>query len=269
MEKNTTTLKRNGDVKKMNNVIIGDIHSSANELQKIIDHFGIKDHKYTIVSDSFDRGTDGVEVWKIIQKNNIKGVLSNHELKMLDYLEGRRDNLPAHYFQFLNRFSNEYNLQELIDYVKSLPLIIKLDDNGLVVHGGILPHDPWKEDLSANVYGRFDPNKPMPKNIDSSQCWWNIYKEDTPVVYYGHITCPDIRIKYGRSGKPNSYGLDTSACHGNMLTSICHETGEIFQVKSKDYFSKVKTFDNTPKRCIVEYNMKARTKWLDSQSKMY
>lgn len=244
----------------MNNVIIGDLHGCGYELEEVIRHF--PGHNYIAVGDLFDRSSNGVKVWELIHEYNINSCLGNHEHKVYKYLTGERDHLPSHYFYFLNKFVERYSLDDLVSFIESLPLIIKLDDKSLVTHGGVVLYDPWKEDVSANVYGSYDPNKKMPRYSDGADDWWNSYNKDVR-VYFGHITSRDIRIKN------NTFGLDTSACHGNMLTSICHETGEIFQVKSKDYFSKVKTFDNTPKRCIIEYNMKARTKWLDTQSKMF
>lgn len=215
----------------MNRVIIGDIHSCADELQQIINHF--PDCEYIAVGDLFDRGRRGMEVWNLIHKHNIKCCLGNHELKLLNFLTGKRDWVSPHYHVFINAFKKEKKIEELIEFLESLPLIIKLDEESLVTHGGIDIINPWREDVSANVYGKFNPEKPMPKG-DVKNGWWNFYKGEVK-VYYGHISFDEPKIL------GNSVGLDTAACHGNFLTSICHETGEIFSVKSKEnYFEKLK-----------------------------
>ncbi len=208
----------------MNRIIIGDIHSCSDELQQIINHF--PDCEYIAVGDLFDRGRSGMEVWNLIHKYNIKSCLGNHELKLLNFLTGKRDYISPHYHVFINAFKKEKKISELIEFLEKLPLIIELDENSLVTHAAVDLYNPWREDVSINVYGRYEKKK--------IEQWWNLYNGEVK-VYYGHVSFdkPQIGI--------NSIGLDTAACHGNALTSICHETGEIFSVKSKeDYFGKLK-----------------------------
>jgi hypothetical protein len=208
----------------MNRVIIGDIHSCAGELQQIINHF--PNCEYIAVGDLFDRGRRGMEVWNLIHKHNIKCCLGNHELKLLNFLTGKRDYISPHYHVFINAFKKEKKISELIEFLESLPLIIKLDETSLVTHAAVDLYNPWREDVSINVYGRYEKKK--------IEQWWNLYKGEVK-VYYGHVSFNSPKVI------GNSVGLDTAACHGNALTSICHETGEIFSVKSKeDYFGKLK-----------------------------
>lgn len=219
-----------------NRIIIGDIHSCATELKAIIEHF--PDCEYIAVGDLFDRGRKGMEVWDLIHEFDIKACLGNHELKLLNYLTGKRNWLPRHYQVFLADFRNRFEDEKLIKYLESLPLTIKLDDKALVAHGGIAMDDPWREDVSSNVYGAFDPNLKMPRG-DASGAWWNKYDGDV-LVYYGHITFPEIKICRNSKGMLNSIGLDTGACHGQKLSAICYETGACFSVESeRDYFGEL------------------------------
>ena len=214
-----------------NRVIIGDIHSCARELQLIIDHF--PNCKYIAVGDLFDRGRRGMDVWNLIHQYEIQCCLGNHELKLLNFLTGKRDWVSPHYHIFIDAFKKEKPISELIEFLQKLPLIIPLDESSLVTHGGIDIKNPWREDVSANVYGKFDAKKPMPKGDNKLDGWWNHYKGNVK-VYYGHISFHEPKIL------PNSVGLDTAACHGNKLTAICHETGEIFSAASKrNYFEEL------------------------------
>lgn len=238
---------------KMPKIIIGDIHNCADELQKIIKwNPGCR---YIAVGDLFDRGVNGVKVWELINEYSIESTRGNHEQKMIDYFEGRRDYLPHHYYQFLNRFSEVYKLEDLYEFIRNLPLIIKLDDNSLVTHGGIDLENPWNPNLSTNVYGRLDPEKRVPRDIDSEECWWNQYSKRT-LVYYGHVVGDSIRYRNGMLNSTNSVGLDTGACHGGYLSAICHETKKTTVVKSKNYYAEVKGRKIEPSKDVVEFRQR-------------
>ena len=238
------------ELSNMNRIIIGDVHNCADELRQII----LRNPKceYICVGDLFDRGTNGVKVWELIHKHSIKCTRGNHEQKMIDYFEGRKDYLPHHYYQFLNRFSEVYKLEDLYEFIRNLPLIIKLDESSLVTHGGIDLENPWNPNLSANVYGRWDPNKKVPRDIDSEECWWNLYSHKT-LVYYGHVVADTIRYRNGLLEHTNSVGLDTGAVHGGHLSAICHETKQTTVIKSKNYYAEVKGQKIEPSRTVVEF----------------
>lgn len=212
-----------------NRVIIGDIHSCSRELQLIIDHF--PDHEFIAVGDLFDRGRRGMEVWDLIHRYQIDCCMGNHELKLLNFLTGKRDYVSPHYHIFIDQFKKEKPIGELIEFLQKLPLIIRLDESSLVTHAAVNLDDPWKEDVSINVYGRYGKKK-VP-SFDSPESWWNKYDKEVK-VYYGHISFHNPKIKL------NSIGLDTAACMGNKLTAINHETGEIFSATSKrNYFEEL------------------------------
>lgn len=230
-------------------LIFSDCHGAGKELEELIRPFV---ETYNIISggDNFDRSFDGIKVWELIQKYNILSVRGNHEQKILDYLEGRRDHAPRHYYYFLNEFSKQYNLQDLVDWLKNLPLIIKINDNTLVAHGGIVPHNPWQEDISANVYGRYN----------NSKNWYEKYKGEVTVIF-GHKVFPTPFYMRNHRGYISSIGIDTGAVHGGKLTGveIIGDTVKIHQVQSKDYYSKMKQMNVYPNKEVLKFHEKIRT----------
>lgn len=218
--------------------IFTDVHGCGKELEKLLIPFRNVD-LYSL-GDNFDRAFDGVKVYEILKKYNVKCIRGNHEQKMLDYLEGRRNWLPKHYYYFLHEFSKKYKIVDLIDFIHQMKLLIPLD-NYILTHGGIDLGNPYAENVSCNIYGRFDPTKPMPANSDSKTDWWNIYDGD-PIVVYGHITHNDVLIKYNSRGKINSIGLDTAGCHGNKLTGMSIQNGDtkFHSIKTDDYYNQMK-----------------------------
>lgn len=228
-------------------IIVGDIHSCANELEQIIKSNPNK--QIISCGDTFDRGELGVKVWELIHEYNIKAVLGNHEYKLLQYLKGERDHLPWYYYVFLNNFVKKYDLNVLVNYLENLPLILPIDSNSLVTHGAVILDSPWTEDLFTNVFGRYPETSPVPENPKDG--WWKLYDaKEGPFVYYGHVCFhkPNIR--------KNSLGLDTGACHGFGLTYHDTETKETITIQSKDYFSILKSNTKVklePDKIIVDY----------------
>jgi hypothetical protein len=218
-------------------LIIGDVHGCGSELNQLIESYKTN-HIIILVGDMFDRGLEGLLVWSLIKEHNMICIRGNHEEKMLKYLKGERQDVPAHYHYFLNNFSKKYKISDLVEFLESLPLIYKIDENHIVAHGGVLTTMPLEEDLSANVYGKHKLNKYSQK-FESNERWSDHYKEEV-VVYYGHIARNNVVTGKSYSNKINSYCLDTAACHGGNLTAIEHSTKNIYQVKSRDYFTEFK-----------------------------
>lgn len=238
----------------MLNFVFGDAHGTGYELEKLIEPVAAT-HNIISVGDLFDRAPNGVKVWELIKKYNIKSVMGNHESKMLDFLTGKRDYLGMGYYNFLNKFSLVYNLQDLVNYLKSLPKILKITDNCIVTHAAVNLDNPFKEDKNINCFGRY-PEQAF--NKDRKE-WQEKYKKEV-LVLFGHVASKEILVGYSKTGKINSIGLDTSACHGGKLTGYSVEENKIISVKSReDYFTNLKGFRTEPNKLVKEYIKNAKT----------
>lgn len=211
-------------------IIVGDVHSCGYELEKII--HDNKGERVLLCGDLFDRGFDGVKVWELINEFNLEATLGNHELKMLEFLNGKRQHLPSHYCYFLNSYIQKYKLEDLVAFLEKMPLIIKINESSLLTHASVVIDDPFMPNVSANVYGRHDKHDRL-KNMDRTE-WLDHYHKDV-FVYYGHKVFPKPHFT------KNTLGLDTGACHGFGLSYVNTETKSVKTIPSKDYFKQLKS----------------------------
>jgi serine/threonine protein phosphatase 1 len=229
----------------MKHYVIGDVHGCGEELRALIGKIGPKSaDKIILVGDVFDRARHGHLVYDLIRTYDMDVLLGNHELKMLNYLEGRRSWVPPHYTWALNNlYDHSISMGLIHGFLKALPLIKQYAAHEgaggfLVAHAGVNPADPACEDLSYNVYGKLKADAPMPRPApgDGQKYWWDDYT-GPKTVYYGHLVTHDNLPRFRKIldeplDRVVSVGLDTAVCHGGPLTAICVETGEVFQHRS-------------------------------------
>jgi hypothetical protein len=227
--------------------IFTDVHGCGGELEALLKENA--DCDIISLGDNFDRAFDGVRVWELIKEYNVTCILGNHELKILQYLTGRKSWLPKHYYQFLNEFAKKYDIAELVNSIERMPWLITDIIGGkdfIFTHGGINLESPRIPNLSCNVYGNFDPNLPKPQTAGKDDDWWNFY-DGNDIVVYGHISDKEPRLRTNPDLVVNSIGLDTAACTGNCLTGmrINSENGDVTfsKIRSRNYFSIMRTMD--------------------------
>lgn len=223
----------------MSTWVISDVHGCGLELQELLGIIKgcISNAKIYAVGDLFDRAPYPELVWQLIHDYDIQCVMGNHEKKLYDFLIGKRDNVPLHYHYAINKLVKIIDRDQLINFLENLPITRTINTNKrkwILAHAGVNPHDPYDEDLSANVYGFW---KPKP--------WFNLYNclehYDQPGVVYGHIACGEYPKIISHDAVVSSVGIDTSCCRGGWLTAYCLETNRWLRVKSpKDYFSELR-----------------------------
>ncbi len=234
----------------MNTWIIGDVHSCGIELGNLIDqiNYSYKDNQFMLAGDCLDRGKHAFMVWQLIKEYNIQVCLGNHEEKIIQYLSGKRDYLPKHYYCALNDLiESGVKVQDLYNWLISLPLLIGLEKNNkkfIITHAGVNLEDPYKEDKPANVYANLSPEIPMPRPLEHEEdkYWWDYYDKE-PMVIYGHLVTHDFlpRIRRNFNKNVNSIGIDTGIVHGNALTAYNLEKGIVVQYSSGiDWFAELK-----------------------------
>ncbi len=225
---------------------VTDLHGCGSEFQALINPF-LKTHKIYALGDLFDRSFEGLKVWETINQCGVCCLAGNHDLKLLAYITGKREHIPKHYVYFLNEFSKKYNLEDLVTFLKNLPLTIKLDDQHLAVHAAIDIYNPFREDKDINAYGR----------LANTVRWYHLYKKIAPVIVYGHEVWRNkgVRFGYSKLGHINSIGLDTGAAHGQRLTGLEIVDGKykFHEVPSKDYYIKMKSLNIEPNYTVLNF----------------
>lgn len=124
----------------MKYAIISDIHSNLEAFQKVID--AIKEEKvdkYLFVGDVVGYGANPLECISKLKKLGCIGVAGNHDWGVLDLIS-------LEYFNSYARKAVEWTVEKLSkkdkEFLKSLPLIKKIDDITLV-HSTLLNPENW------------------------------------------------------------------------------------------------------------------------------
>jgi len=225
----------------MDTIIIGDIHGCLTEFDEILK---LADHKspnvrIICVGDFIDRGPDSLGVVRRAKELKLEGVRANHEDRLFKWLDNKKSRYQNCYSQF-----NEDD----INYLKSLPYYIKLDDL-LIVHAGIKPNisleQQKRDDLINLRYTDENRNFISLRKIDklgiqaTNAKFWTEFGPFKTNVIYGHNVYSLSEIKLDKYDDGYScYGIDTGCCFGGFLTAINWSTKELIQVKAKEVYYK-------------------------------
>lgn len=173
--------------------VISDIHGNTKRLESILKQINLKsDDTLFILGDVIDRYPDGIRLLRRFMKMpNVKMLLGNHEYMMIDALKSQEEKTrpynkwnydPEIYrwyrnggevtHQYLKHIRKDLR-QEVIDYIKSLPLNIDIEVNGTkykLVHGSPVENYDiyWNKNSYSReefaVWERWDPTAPVPED---------------------------------------------------------------------------------------------------------
>jgi bis(5'-nucleosyl)-tetraphosphatase (symmetrical) len=124
-------------------IVIGDVHGCLDELDELIRLVGYPEagDRLTFVGDLVDRGPDSIGVIRRVQEMDANCVMGNHDEWYVRYAKYERAggknpmSKPPHKTALYALMS-----EGDIDYLSSLPLTYRLDENLIVVHAGLAPN---------------------------------------------------------------------------------------------------------------------------------
>ena len=187
--------------------LLSDIHGNERRFNSILSQIDLKqsDTLY-VLGDVIDRHPGGIRLLRrIMAMPNAKMLLGNHEYMMLRALgQPYDDNIDtgtalAHWYRNGGKVTHDHLKrlrktlrQEILDYVRSLPLEMDLQLNGKqwkLVHGGPVEsfdHDPkYFGPVHYAVWKRWDLNDTWPENC-------NMIFGHTPTRHYRDIAPMEI-----------------------------------------------------------------------------
>lgn len=127
--------------------LCSDIHGHYTELMNFLDSrkFADSDFLY-LLGDSIDRGKENLEMVELMKSKNVRAIAGNHELALLDFVDGRIDSdaiirKGGYWFTLLD----ENARQAVAETFRALPIAMKLitpagRTRGLV-HAACYPDD--------------------------------------------------------------------------------------------------------------------------------
>lgn len=190
-------------------VIIGDLHGCFDELRGILEIINWNPDRHVIIftGDLNDRGPKIKETLDFARSNpDVYTLMSNHEWKLLRYLRGKNMNhfsLAETIRQCGIEFLND---SSFIDWLSSLPYIIRWSDDAYVVHAGIVPSIPIdQQEKETCIYIRTwvpGSRKLAREGIDPP--WYN----------YDYLSSriPRIKVFFGHQTRESDPWVSSWAC---------------------------------------------------------
>lgn len=209
----------------MRTIVIGDIHGCLDELRELVGAINpTNEDEVVSVGDLITKGPDPTGVLDFWMDRGWRAVLGNNEQRVLDVIDGGRERKED-----VVRTANVLTRRaELLELVRSLPILLHRKDRGLaVVHGGVFPttdlEDPgsWRRDdllrmrfirMVGTEWTRIAENE----RRETDPFWADVWGGPETVVY-GHTPGYSIR----RSDR--AYGIDTGCVYGGELTAAILE----------------------------------------------
>jgi hypothetical protein len=234
----------------MREIIIGDVHGCAVELDMMLDRVDPRPEDHIIfVGDLIHRGPDSARVVRRARRlratNKVTLVMGNHEEKAARYrkrlAQGTADKMTVN--EFYVELEKTLSPED-ITFLESAVLTCKTRDTGLVVHAGVLPSTEIPDDLTTLSrkeyrkleghlthlrYCRYDKEKEKWKSVNlndeqpEDQFWADIYDRRFGHITFGHNP-------YIGSPEPkhfeNATGLDLGCVFGGRLAAVVTEYEE-------------------------------------------
>lgn len=227
----------------MTKYIISDIHGCIDEFKEMINLISLKQSdKLYILGDLVDRGPDSIACLRFAKELKVNVILGNHEQKILKWSE-HKSFIPHNKPYYQNLKNSD------IEYIKSLPLTVKISKKTLGVHAGIRNTNPidrqLEEDLLTlrftDISGKYISIKKIKKagsiKAANAYFWTDFYNKPINIVYGHQVhSTSDIRITQVKPGIA-CYGIDTGACFGGNLSCLVWNTKEVVQVKAKQNYA--------------------------------
>ncbi|MBW2368198.1 MAG: serine/threonine protein phosphatase [Deltaproteobacteria bacterium] len=195
---------------------IGDIHGCYEKLRALMEKIDICPQRDTLIflGDYIDRGPQSYEVvdYLITLKHQFKNLVflkGNHEIMLLDYLNGvgrmvfllngGKETLDS-YYKYLPDRNRFVFPKEHLDFMNSLVLCHQTEDY-IFVHAGLRPGIAVDDQVAADVLWIRDTFIRTDEDFGKR-------------VIFGHTRFQQPLIS------PNKIGIDTGAVYGNCLTCI-------------------------------------------------
>ncbi|MFB6122308.1 MAG: metallophosphoesterase [Haloferacaceae archaeon] len=190
--------------------VVGDVHGCYRELRALVDVLdpGVDD-LLVFVGDLVRKGPDSKAVVEFVRRHeNVLSIRGNNEDKLIDD-RATLDSLSA----------------ADLAYLESLPVVVSWDDV-LVVHGGIDPRRPLREQTADDLLTcRSIP----PGHSYDGPFWFETYR-GPPRAFFGHTVLDDAVVTDW------AVGLDTGCVYGGALTAYDYRADELVSVPARETY---------------------------------
>jgi predicted phosphodiesterase len=214
-------------------IVIGDVHGCLRELEALLEVLRpASADSVWFLGDLVDRGPDSAGVVRLVRKMGANLVLGNHDdkhVRFRRYLQRREKEpdfripmTPSEHFQEVHRELVDGE----IDWLARAPVLARLSDAWVLVHGGLMPGRPLSRPLrplnlrylhrrTGRALSLQEANASPAEAVHWSDRFGGPYR-----VIYGH----DAQVEVVE--RRHTLGIDTGAVYGGRLTAAVLETLE-------------------------------------------
>jgi len=207
-------------------IVIGDVHGCLKELEALLEVVRPGGHDTLwFLGDLVDRGPDSPGVVRLVRKLGANLVLGNHDDKHVRYrrfLQRKKEEpdfripmTPSEHFQEVHLGLTDAE----IDWMAQAPVLARLSDAWVLVHGGLMPGRPLSRPLrplnlrylhrrTGRALSLQEANTAPDEAVHWSDRWGGPWR-----VIYGH----DAQVEVVE--RRFSLGIDTGAVYGGRLTA--------------------------------------------------
>jgi predicted phosphodiesterase len=213
-------------------IVIGDVHGCAEEFEELLLTLKLKSKDRVFqVGDLVNRGPDSHRTVKLARDYNVKCVLGNHEVRLLQAKKQKNlDILKSYDHDTLDQLTKAD-----WKFLKEMPPYIhRSKRKTVIVHAGFLPKPAWhKQDIGTitQIQVIDADGNPAKRDAAPDAPSWADHWHGTPFVVYGHAARPEV------FKRPGSIGIDTGCIYGGHLTAYTLEDQSIVQVPAKKKYA--------------------------------
>lgn len=213
-------------------LIIGDVHGCDKELKKLLKEVKADPDQDQIlfIGDLINKGPNSRGVWEIFREMKAKAILGNHELSMLELVQGKFHKHGKYFEQLQHDFGRYF--ADFVHDVSNWPLWYE-DHELMLVHAGLVPGlhpdqtDPW----ALVTIRTWDGVGEDLKNPDNPP-WYDFYAGDDLIVF-GHWAA------LGGLNRPRVIGLDTGCVYGGSLSCLILPERKLVSVPARKAYAKI------------------------------
>ena len=211
-----TPTTKDGHTLATRSIFIGDVHGCAEEL---VDLLSTVEHapsdRVFFVGDLVARGPDSRRVLQIYRSVGARGVLGNHEDRLLESRAARRAGQPGPHLGASHAHLMDQLDDEDWELLEALPLTLDVPEHRIrIVHAGLVPGVPLERQERHHLLKmRALESDGTPTSKWRPRSWAEHYSGE-PHVIFGHNAVSGLQLH------PSATGLDTGCVYGGRLTAL-------------------------------------------------
>jgi hypothetical protein len=197
-------------------IFVGDVHGCARELGELLELVApTRDDAVYFVGDLVARGPDSRAVLRLFREVHGRGVLGNHEARLLQVRQARLAGKggprlgPSHEALLAELGEADWAL------LGALPLYLEVAEHtARVVHAGVIPGVPLRDhDAWTLTHIRSVTAEGQPSDLPGGESWAASYAS-RPHIVFGHDARRGLQLHAWATG------LDTACVYGGSLTAM-------------------------------------------------